>query len=105
MAGGKPKKKTVKEKKIDEKIKKKESQELGTPSKSGGGGDLMSDLMKRLALRRDGISGVNKTNPSEHKNKMPQSKLSAMEKVSAMIPAPIDESGNEESDPEGNEWD
>ena len=105
MAGGKPKKKTAKEKKIDEKIKKKESQELGTPSsKASGGGDLMSDLMKRLALRRDGISGANKVSPSEPKNKKSRSNPSAMDRVSAMIPAPVEESviesGNESSDPD-----
>ena len=105
MAGGKPKTKTIKEKKIDKKLKQKENEELGsTKNSSGGGGDLMSDLMNRLALRRDGISGNQKTISKKSGNALkPESNVSAMDRISAMIPPPIVDSDNELSDPE-DDW-
>lgn len=61
---------------------------------AGGGGDLMADLMKALALRRKGISGkasgvdesLKSTQPSALKSPGPLG--SALAKMSDMIPPP-----------------
>ena len=46
----------MKEQKADEK-KSKETASKAKAVKGGGGGDLMSDLASKLAMRRKGISG------------------------------------------------
>ena len=101
-AGGKPKPKTIKDKKMDKKLQMKENKELGN-SKPSSGGDLMSDLMSRLALRRDGISGNQKTPKQSARPSKQPSDMSAMERISAMIPPPIPDSGDDASDPE-DDW-
>ena len=59
---------------------------------------LMSDLMKRLALRRDGISG-SAPKSVKQSEPIPQS-VGAMDRVSALIPPPNLTSDNELSDPD-----
>ena len=92
-AGGKVPK-TTKERKIEKKRIKQEEASLGGGKSSGG--DLMSDLMKRLSMRRDGISGNNKAN--QNSNSEP---ISVMEKISSMIPVTIKQT---DDDPSDNEW-
>ncbi len=103
LAAGKPKK-SAKERKFDSKKKKQQIADLGNSQTNGlesSSGDLMSDLMKRLALRRDGISG-NQTIPERKGSPLSQTN-SAMDRVSALIPPPISTSDNElHSDSE--EW-
>nr|XP_002124160.1 WASH complex subunit 1 [Ciona intestinalis] len=70
---GKVKLKSAKERKLQ---KKKEKEEAKVAASSGG--DLMSDLFSKLAMRRKGISGTKK----------PEASGSAMDKISAMIPPP-----------------
>ena len=92
-AGGKVPR-TTKERKIEKKKIKQEEASLGGGNSSGG--DLMSDLMKRLSMRRDGISGNNKVN--QNSNLEPSS---VMSKISSMIPVTIKQT---EDDPSDNEW-
>jgi WAS family protein 1 len=49
--------KSVREQKAEEKQSKAAAAKAGKAVK-GGGGDLMSDLANKLALRRKGISGT-----------------------------------------------
>ena len=81
-AGGKSnaKLRTVKERKLKKKAEKEQ------PAVSGGGGDLMSDLFAKLSMRRKGISGSK--GESGGSSDSPVSAGSAMDRISAMIPAP-----------------
>lgn len=84
QAGGKPKLRSVQDRKIEAKKKKQEEKV------SGGGGDLMTDLFAKLSMRRKGISGAVRTgSASESSSEVPSGGAkSAMDRISAMIPAP-----------------
>ena len=83
--------KSVKEQKMEEKKAKQEELEnpgAGQSVSASGGGDLMSDLANKLAMRRKGISGK------------PES---TMDKMSMMIPTlPDDPEDNQDDD---DDWD
>ncbi|XP_062502341.1 WASH complex subunit 1-like [Corticium candelabrum] len=91
----------------DRKPRKKANIEEEKPA--AGGGDLMSDLMAKLSLRRKGISGTKKAGDKEGEGSVapglpptPRSDLSGnptMERMSAMIPV------SEEADGSGSEGD
>ena len=78
-AGGKEKAKLkdAKQRKVD---RKKEKEKSSAPA---SGGDIMSDLFSKLTMRRKGISG-NKQDQSSGSS----SDVSAMDRISAMIPPP-----------------
>ncbi|RZC38909.1 WAS protein family -like 1 [Asbolus verrucosus] len=65
-------------------------------TKSASGGDLMADLHAKLSMRRKGISGTKKQD-----NSMDAS--TALEKISAMIPPPVNEIN--ENNTEDEDWD
>jgi WAS family protein 1 len=50
--------KSVREQKADEKKSKEAASKAKAGKAGGGGGDLMSDLANKLAMRRKGISGT-----------------------------------------------
>lgn len=50
--------KSVREQKADEKKSKEAASKAKAGKAEGGGGDLMSDLANKLAMRRKGISGT-----------------------------------------------
>lgn len=91
-AGGKSKLKNVKESKSGKKSKDRmDTLDDSGSGGGGGGGDLMGDLMKKLCMRRRGISG-NTSKPVSNKEKDPPSTNgggNVMDKISAMIPPPI----------------
>ena len=58
------------------------------------GGDLMSDLHAKLALRRRGIAGTNDS----------KKKASIMDKVSSLIPPPRDDASDGSSSESDSEW-
>jgi len=82
-AGGKgnARLRSVKERKLKKKAEKEQSAVSG-----GGGGDLMGDLFAKLSMRRKGISGSK--GDSGGSSEAASGGGSAMDKVSAMIPAP-----------------
>ena len=82
-AGGKSsaKLRSVKERKLKKKAQK-EQPAVG----AGGGGDLMGDLFAKLSMRRKGISGSK--GESGGSSEASVGGGSAMDKISAMIPAP-----------------
>lgn len=82
-AGGKSsaKLRNVKERKLKKKAEK-EQPAVG----AGGGGDLMGDLFAKLSMRRKGISGSK--GESGGSSEASVGGGSAMDKISAMIPAP-----------------
>ena len=82
-AGGKgnAKLRSVKERKLKKKAEREQSAVSG-----GGGGDLMGDLFAKLSMRRKGISGSK--GDSGGSSEAASGGGSAMDKVSAMIPAP-----------------
>lgn len=82
-AGGKSnaKLRSVKERKLKKKAEKEKS-----AVSAGGGGDLMGDLFAKLSMRRKGISGSK--GESGGSSEAAASGGSAMDKISAMIPAP-----------------
>ena len=77
---GKIKLRSAKERKLKKKAKKESSVE------ASGGGDLMGDLFAKLSMRRKGISGSKGETSSSSADH--SSSGSAMDKISAMIPAP-----------------
>ena len=79
-AGGKSnaKLRNVKERKLKKKAEKEQP--------TGGGGDLMGDLFAKLSMRRKGISGSK--GDSGGSSEVPSGGGSAMDRISAMIPAP-----------------
>lgn len=81
-AGGKgsAKLRSVKERKLKKKAEKEQS-----AVSAGGGGDLMGDLFAKLSMRRKGISG---TKGESGGSSEATGGGSAMDKISAMIPAP-----------------
>ena len=83
-AGGKgsAKLRNVKERKLKKKAEKEKSAASGE-----GGGDLMGDLFAKLSMRRKGISG-SKGESSKGSSEASGGGGSAMDKISAMIPAP-----------------
>ena len=87
---GKAKLKSAKERKMAKKKEKQEEKEVGAPAASGG--DLMSDLAAKLAMRRKGISGPNKPGGASQSNQNDSEHStgggSALDKISAMIPPP-----------------
>ena len=99
-AGGKgnAKLRSVKERKLKKKAEKEQSAVSG-----GGGGDLMGDLFAKLSMRRKGISGSKGEAGSSSAS---AGSGSAMDKISAMIPAPPN---NERSEltlsGDGDDWD
>lgn len=78
-AGGKEKAslKDAKQRKVE---RKKEKEKSSAPA---SGGDIMSDLFSKLTMRRKGISGNKQDQPSGS-----SSDVSAMDRISAMIPPP-----------------
>ena len=82
--------KSLKDRKMEEKKAKQEVEETsagnGSGAASSGGGDLMSDLANKLAMRRKGISGGNQS----------QTGNSTMDKISMMIPSFADEPDDDE---------
>ena len=82
-AGGKgnAKLRNVKERKLKKKAEKEQS-----AVSAGGGGDLMGDLFAKLSMRRKGISGSK--GDSGGSSEAAAGGGSAMDKISAMIPAP-----------------
>ena len=78
-AGGKEKAK-LKDAKQRKEERKKEKEKS---SAAASGGDLMSDLFSKLTMRRKGISGSKQEQPSGS-----SSDVSAMDRISAMIPPP-----------------
>ena len=95
----------------EQKLRKKAKREEEEKSAASSGGDLMSDLMAKLSLRRKGISGTKKAGEKEGEGSAspamppaPRSDLSsnpAMERISTMIPVSEDfdgDSGSEEGD-------
>lgn len=82
-AGGKgnAKLRNVKERKLKKKAEKEQSAVSG-----GGGGDLMGDLFAKLSMRRKGISGSK--GESGGSSEASTGGGSAMDRISAMIPAP-----------------
>ena len=110
-AGGRPIKKTIKERKHDEKLKKKEDnhEETKDDGENAGSGpsstihsssnknapmDMMAELQKRLESRRTGISsekrkseGFGSNNISNNSNKSIGAQ--AMDNVMARIPEPV----------------
>lgn len=99
---GKAKLKSSKERKIE----KKKAEEAAPAS---GGGDLMSDLFKRLAARRSGISGAKKSDEgtsSIPKPPVPKASESTMDKISSMIPPPpIPAPKDNDDDDDDDDWD
>lgn len=81
-AGGKgnAKLRSVKERKLKKKAEKEQS-----AVSAGGGGDLMGDLFAKLSMRRKGISGSKGESGGSSEA---AGGGSAMDKISAMIPAP-----------------
>ena len=69
----------------ERKLKKKAEKEQSAVS-AGGGGDLMGDLFAKLSMRRKGISGSK--GDSGGSSEVSTGGGSAMDKISAMIPAP-----------------
>ena len=67
-------------------------------STSKGGGDLMSDLFNKLAMRRKGISG-SKTSAEKSGS---ASGGSALDKISSMIPPPQNKPA--ESHDDDDDW-
>ena len=90
-AGGKgnAKLRSVKERKLKKKAEKEQTAVGG-----GGGGDLMGDLFAKLSMRRKGISGSKQESGGSSEASVGGG--SAMDKISAMIPAPpkTDRSGS-----------
>ena len=85
--------KSVMELKMEEKKAKQEV--LENPGSSsiasgGGGGDLMSDLASKLAMRRKGISG--------------KPEGSTMDKMSMMIPTLPEDPDDVQDDDEDDDW-
>ena len=95
--------KSVKERKMEEKKAKQEVEETSAGNGSGattsGGGDLMSDLASKLAMRRKGISGANQGQGQG------QTGFSTMDKISMMIPSLADEPNDDEDDDENSSED
>ena len=93
--------KSIKERKMEEKKAKQEVEETSVGNGSGantsGGGDLMSDLASKLAMRRKGISGANQGQG--------QTGFSTMDKISMMIPSLADEPNDDEDDDENSSED
>ncbi|UXI14505.1 hypothetical protein NH340_JMT00448 [Sarcoptes scabiei] len=116
-AAGKPKKLSIKQKKHDEKLRKKDAEEqlnvegISTSKLNNmEATDMMSELRKRLESRRSGISNVsnrssNSSSKSKTKVEVSNSKKlsldlgSIMANVSAMIPDP---NNSTESDSDNN---
>lgn len=99
-AGGKgnAKLRSVKERKLKKKAEKEQSAVSG-----GGGGDLMGDLFAKLSMRRKGISGSKGEAGSSSAS---AGGGSAMDKISAMIPAPPKNEGSELTHSGGgDDWD
>src|SRR5690606_16171900 len=112
-------KKTIKERKHEEKLKKKEEDGVGSAvshSSDGGGGgglDMMSELKRRLESRRSGISSEKapaKSGPvtgSSSELTSPTSVFSpssAMANVSALIPPPPASDLDDDDDDEDEDW-
>ncbi|XP_078678169.1 WASH complex subunit 1-like [Branchiostoma floridae x Branchiostoma belcheri] len=98
---GKVKLKSAKEQKTMRKKQKGEAK--AAPVSSGG--DLMSDLASKLSMRRKGISGSKTAGGDEEKRAAPPSGGgSAMDRISAMIPAPPS-GGNDAGDNDDDDWD
>ena len=129
-AGGKPKKKTIKERKHDEKLKKKDALEdsmTESPinnqtnnNNNNKGLDMMSELRKRLESRRSGISSdhqqiVNKSNTDRTIKSPTFDANSAMLNMSALIPPPppptistsnqTNHSSDDDDDKDFEDWD
>ncbi|OTF83620.1 hypothetical protein BLA29_004043 [Euroglyphus maynei] len=129
-AGGKPKRKTIKERKHDEKLKKKDALEdsiadssinqTNNNNNNTKGLDMMSELRKRLESRRSGISSdhkqtLNKSNNTDRTIKFDAG--SAMANMSALIPPPpssklstiqVNQStddDDDDNDKDFNDWD
>lgn len=84
--------KSVKELKMEEKKAKQEGLEnAGSSSKASGGGDLMSDLASKLAMRRKGISGKPEGG-------------STMDKMSMMIPTLPEDPDEAQDDDDDDDW-
>ena len=69
-----------------------------------GGGDLMSDLMSKLTMRRKGISGT-KTGSEGGEVSSGGGGGGAMDKISLMIPPPPGPLGGEEEGSDDGDWD
>lgn len=98
-AGGKgnAKLRSVKERKLKKKAEKEQSAVSG-----GGGGDLMGDLFAKLSMRRKGISGSKGEASSSSAS---AGGGSAMDTISAMIPAPPSERSELTLSGDGDDWD
>ncbi|KAH9501132.1 Arp2/3 complex-mediated actin nucleation [Dermatophagoides farinae] len=119
-AGGKPKKKTIKERKHDEKLKKKDALEdsitespMNTSNQTNNnnkGLDMMAELRKRLESRRSGISSdhQHKSNNTDRTTtiKLPTfDAASTMANMSALIPPPSTTTSNQRNDDNGDDDD
>lgn len=96
---GKAMLKNVTDRKME--VKKKKEEEKVVVASSG---DLMTDLFNKLQLRRKGISGATKPTDAAASQDSPMSMLSAMDKVSAMIPPPPVQMNKDETDNNSDDW-
>lgn len=82
-AGGKG---NAKLRNVKERKRKKKAEKEQSVVSSGGGGDFMGDLFAKLSMRRKGISGSK--GDSGGSSEAAAGRGSAMDRISAMIPAP-----------------
>lgn len=92
---------SLKEKKMEEKKAKQEQMENQPASSGSSGGDLMSDLANKLAMRRKGISGKQ----SEAAALPTASNPTTMDKISMMIPPPPKVQDDPDDDESGDKDD
>ena len=102
---------SVKEKKMEEKKAKQEEMDNANSmnkatSSASGGGDLLSDLANKLAMRRKGISGNQSQGAAGSSSGVQET--STMGRMSMMIPALPDQQDDEnenQNDDSDDNWD